>query len=189
MSRFWRRSGTGVSLARATTSRKPGAWRSRGVKNLPPPLKVWVQFPSSTSCPPQGTTLSPAPTRLPPLPKTPPDTPCTYDRVGGVCIALPRPRAPTKKIYYFSHRRARANTQPRQPLLVMGAARASTGTSDTSQLTCPSFPVASHRAVEAIQLSALIFREINRRAVATRWPLQPPPTNQSLQHLHAAIYN
>ena len=37
----------------------------------------------------------------PPLPKTPPDAPCTYYCVGGVPIALPPPRAPTKKIDDF----------------------------------------------------------------------------------------
>jgi hypothetical protein len=53
-------------------------------------------------------------------------------------------------------------------------------------LTCPSFAFPSHRAVEAADLSASIFEEINRRAVTTRWTLQPPPTNQSPQHLRAA---
>ena len=43
----------------------------------------------------------------PPLPKIPPDAPCTYDHVGGVCIALPPPRAPTeKKLLFFALSRA-----------------------------------------------------------------------------------
>jgi hypothetical protein len=48
--------------------------------------------------------------------------------------------------------------------------------------------VASHRAEEAADVSASIFNEINRRAVATRWRPQTPPTNQLNQQLRAAIY-
>jgi hypothetical protein len=44
--------------------------------------------------------------------RPPPDTPCAYDRVGGVYFALPPSRALTKKIDNFSHRRAHADTKP-----------------------------------------------------------------------------
>jgi len=127
----------------------------------------------------QGKVNSPTEEAHPP-PKTPHVVPSTFSRAVGVRSAAIRARA-------RNCRRA-ANTQPNQPLPVMGAARASTLTSDTSYLTCPSSAVASLRAEEAADLSASICHEINRRAVATRWPLQPPPTNQSPYHSRAAIY-
>jgi len=53
---------------------------------------------------------------------------------------------------------------------------------------CPFFSVALHRAEEASDVSASIFNEINRRAVAMRWRPQTPPTIQLPHQLRVAIY-
>ncbi len=72
----------------------------------------WCNFPSSdASCPPQGTTLSPAPTRLPPPSQDPSrHALCLRSLWRGVYRACASAHT-HEKIYYFSHRCARANTE------------------------------------------------------------------------------
>ena len=52
------------------------------------------------------------PVVVPPVTVVVPDTPCAYDRVGGVYFALPPSRALTEKIDNFVHRCAHADTEP-----------------------------------------------------------------------------
>ena len=68
-----------------------------------------------------------------PPPKTPHVSPSIFYRAWGGGSSRLRARARDKheKEHLTSRRRA-ANTQPYQPLPVVGLARASTGTSDTS---------------------------------------------------------
>jgi len=112
----------------------------------------------------------------------------TFYRAGGGRRAAITAGASNNKKNNLTSRRRAANTQPYQPLPVVGLTRALMGTPDTSRLACPSFAIASLLTEEAVDLSPSIFNKINRHAVATCWPPQPPPTHQSLYCSHAAIY-
>jgi hypothetical protein len=168
----------------------PTGWKltPQPPKNL---RRRWHFHHADTLCPPQGKTLSPAPTRLPPLPTTPPDTPCAYDCVGGVYFALPPSRAITKKIdkHCIVARTLIPNRDSHFPSWEQRALWRGHWTSHNWRVPCsPLFAIASPRWEEAVDLSVLIFDEINWRAVTTPQRLQPPPTIQSPQHLCAAIY-
>jgi len=126
--------------------------------------------------------------RTPVLPRRPPDLWSTSYPTGRTRWHLQMPvshhRVTTKKI---QRRGAAHATLLHLVFLSKGAAESATGTSNTSQLMCSFFSVASHRTEEAADVSASILDEINRRAVATRWSPQTPPTIQSPQHFRAAI--
>ena len=111
LSQLWRRSGTLAWVVPATTSPKSNpkvgfTHKNRPAQPFPPRRhdKILIIVTPCDCRPPQQDP--------PPLRKTPPDTPCMFDRVGGVYCASAFARAPTQKIEDFLHRRARANTQP-----------------------------------------------------------------------------
>jgi hypothetical protein len=82
------------------------------VKITPHRLKYGKLHHSDTSRPlPKEQRCHPRQQDSPPLPTTPPNTPCACVRRRGVYHACASARS-HKKIYYFLHRCARANTQP-----------------------------------------------------------------------------
>ena len=169
---FWRCSGRGISLAHATA--KPelrlfySPWRKTVANHTKTPRR-WQFFRHISR-----TDLTLRVTVSPRCPSPSQDSTrhaSTFYRAGGgVCRAAITARASDNKKNNLTSRRRAANSQPYQPLPVVGLMRASTGTPDTLRLMCPSFAVALLLAEEAVDLSASISNKMNRFAVATCWP-------------------
>ena len=141
-SQRWRRSCTGVSLARATT--KPESWfvQSPEVKNMPQSTKKACHHDlsptvSSRSAPTRHMRAKAADQGHPSLPQDTPDTPSTSNHVGGVHWCSQRPARHHREVDNFSI----VVTPPQlyQPLPIKGSSREQQGHHNTSSSTCPTF--------------------------------------------------